>query len=63
MWQIRLRGHASIIHMEDYEIGDDYVYMVMECGEQVCVCVCVCSMYGHAWIIHMEDYEIGDDYV
>ncbi|EKX48338.1 hypothetical protein GUITHDRAFT_136848 [Guillardia theta CCMP2712] len=31
---IALRGQPSIIHMEDYEIGDDLVYMVMECGEQ-----------------------------
>jgi len=31
---LRLRGHSCIIHMEDYEIGDDYVYMVMECGDQ-----------------------------
>lgn len=31
---LRLRGHSCIIHMEDYEIGEDYVYMVMECGDQ-----------------------------
>jgi hypothetical protein len=32
---VRMRGHGCIIQMHDYEVGDDYVYMVMECGEQV----------------------------
>ena len=31
---VGLRGQTSIIHMKDYEIGRDYVHMVMECGEQ-----------------------------
>ena len=31
---VALRGETSIIHMKDYEVGDDYVHMVMECGEQ-----------------------------
>jgi hypothetical protein len=30
-----MRGHSSIIQMHDYEVGDDYVHMVMECGDQV----------------------------
>ena len=32
---VRMRGHGCIIQMHDYEVGEDYVYMVMECGEQV----------------------------
>ena len=31
---VALRGERSIIHMKDYEVGPDYVHMVMECGEQ-----------------------------
>lgn len=31
---VALRGETCIIHMKDYEVGEDYVHMVMECGEQ-----------------------------
>jgi serine/threonine protein kinase len=31
---VALSGQPSIIKMYDYEIADEYVYMVMECGEQ-----------------------------
>lgn len=31
---VALRGESSIIHMQDFEVGEDYVHMVMECGEQ-----------------------------
>ena len=31
---VALRGESCIIHMKDYEVGEDYVHMVMECGEQ-----------------------------